>query len=120
MWLHSRAVRRLLLIAMMCLLPLQLSWAAVARICLHESGGAAQHLGHHEHEHDAAKGDAAVDGLGIDADCGPCHGYGPAALMIAPKLLHTESPQQHTDRYRSTVPDPEPDRLLRPPLTDLA
>ena len=38
---------------------MQLSWAAVASYCQHESSATtAQHVGHHEHQHDA--GVAAV------------------------------------------------------------
>ncbi|MGD9944269.1 MAG: hypothetical protein AB7S98_13635 [Burkholderiaceae bacterium] len=43
-------MRRWLLALMFIVLPLQASWAAAAAYCAHESGAAARHLGHHEHE----------------------------------------------------------------------
>lgn len=83
--LHSRAMRRWLAVLMMVLLPLQFSWAAVANYCGHETGAAAEHVGHHDHaSHDhgadlADKGDSAsADGSSNPApgiDCGHCHGY---------------------------------------------
>lgn len=38
---------------MLCLLPLQISWAAVADYCEHDQDKAAQHFGHHDDEHKA-------------------------------------------------------------------
>jgi hypothetical protein len=105
---------------MMCLVPLQFSWAAVASICQHETGSAAQHLGHHEHEHHAAEPDGASNGFGVDADCSACHCHGPAALMLPAGVVHQPAPEQPDDHYQRAVPDPEPDVLFRPPLTSLA
>ncbi len=42
---------RLLLVFMLCVLPLQASWAAAAGYCGHEQGKAAQHFGHHDDEY---------------------------------------------------------------------
>ncbi|ADL54958.1 hypothetical protein Galf_0926 [Gallionella capsiferriformans ES-2] len=42
---------RFFLVFMLCVLPLQASWAAVAGYCGHEQGKAAQHFGHHDDEH---------------------------------------------------------------------
>ncbi len=36
---------------LMCLIPLQVSWAAVMDYCEHEGGKSAQHFGHHDDEH---------------------------------------------------------------------
>jgi hypothetical protein len=46
-------MRRWLALVLLCLLPLQASWAAVADYCTHEHGRAAQHFGHHDEEHPA-------------------------------------------------------------------
>lgn len=46
------AVRRFLLLLMLCLLPLQVSWAIMAGYCSHEHGPA-HHFGHHD-QHKAA------------------------------------------------------------------
>ena len=49
-------MRRFLVIFMLCLLPLQTSWATVADYCGHEPDNATQHFGHHNDEHKAAPG----------------------------------------------------------------
>lgn len=46
-------MRRLLVLLMLCLLPFQMSWAAVAEYCGHEQEKASQHFGHHDDEHKA-------------------------------------------------------------------
>jgi len=74
-------MRRFFAIILLALLPFQFTWAAVAAYCGHESGVAAQHFGHHEHQHHADAGANQVDGdaagkalSGNDLDCGHCHG----------------------------------------------
>ena len=82
-------MRRWLAILMLALLPLQFSWAAVAVYCGHESDPQAQHLGHHEHQHngqatadhDSAPANQSAP-AGFDFDCGHCHGT--CASMPAP------------------------------------
>jgi hypothetical protein len=50
-------MRRLIAVFMLALLPFQFSWSAVAAYCMHESSTAqSQHLGHHEHKHEAKGG----------------------------------------------------------------
>lgn len=44
-------MRRWLALFLLCLLPLQVSWAAVADYCSHEQETTAQHFGHHDDEH---------------------------------------------------------------------
>lgn len=68
-------MRRFVLLCMMMLLPLQWSWAAAAAYCAHETGGAAQHMGHHEHQHQAgAEEQSKVPAkTAVDNDCGVCH-----------------------------------------------
>ena len=92
-------MRRWLLIFLVVLLPMQLSWAAVASYCQHESGNAsaAQHVGHHEHQHEA---DAAASADtnetsanptpatgAVDVDCGTCHAGCCSALIRSIPLL---------------------------------
>lgn len=43
-------MRRLLVLFLICLLPLQVSWAAVSDYCGHGPDGAVQHFGHHDDE----------------------------------------------------------------------
>lgn len=70
-------MKRLLLIFLLALFPLQASWAAVAAYCQHEEGAAAQHLGHHEHVHQASSADKRAPSgpstVGLDLDCAACH-----------------------------------------------
>ena len=77
---HSGIVlymRRLFAIFLLVLLPLQFAWAAVGVYCQHETGAAAKHFGHHDHQHKSDvghgdKADANASG-GTDSDCGVCH-----------------------------------------------
>ncbi len=74
-------MRRLVLICVMLLLPVQWTWAAAAAYCAHETGVAAKHMGHHEHKHQQSQADAgkpSPDGKltvpgGLDSDCHFCH-----------------------------------------------
>jgi hypothetical protein len=77
-------MRRWLAILLLVVLPTQMSWAAVAAYCAHESGAAADHVGHHDHAAHAHASspldapDVSSNDLdttsGADADCGHCHG----------------------------------------------
>lgn len=71
-------MRRWLLIFVLALLPLQFSWAAVARYCGHEgespsAPAGAKHFGHHAHEHEAAADHAKPSAAEVDDDCASCH-----------------------------------------------
>lgn len=86
-------MKRLLLIFLLTMLPLQMSWAALTGYCQHEEGRAAQHLGHHEHKHHAAGDSKQSDNkksksnLGVnDADCGYCH-------LSCANLVSTQQPE---------------------------
>lgn len=47
-------MRRFLVLIMLCLLPLQISWATVADYFGHEQDKGAQHFGHHADEHNVS------------------------------------------------------------------
>ena len=60
---------------------LQMSAGIASAYCMHESGQASEHVGHHQHEHAAVDGDDDDDGsttvkkFGSDPDCASCsHG----------------------------------------------
>ena len=89
-------MRRCLLIALLCFLPVQFSWAAVAGYCQHESSPAAAHAGHHEHTFSASAdtphaGPEAAEAMGqplsaeaeADQECGHCCGH----LCALPLML---------------------------------
>ena len=67
-------VRRLFLILLLCLLPMQIVWASVSSYCQHEQTAGTAHVGHHDHEH-TPSGLDADDGPGasLDTDCDYCH-----------------------------------------------
>ena len=96
------AMRRWFLIFLVVLLPVQLSWAAVASYCQHESGTTAQHLGHHEHQHEAgaapsndgdphSKSKAAGT---VDLDCGTCHAGTCSAMVQSLNLVMVKLPSE--------------------------
>ena len=100
-------MRHWLLIFFVVLLPMQLSWAAVASYCQHESGTAttSQHVGHHEHQHDADAASAGTDlpdtsvrpttATGaVDVDCGTCHSGCCSAMLQSPFLVMAKLPSE--------------------------
>mgnify|MGYP006331334807 CR=1 FL=1 len=74
-------MRRWLLALLIVLMPVQFTWAAAAPYCGHETdAAAADHVGHHEHQHDASLDESPSsddDDSGpapvLDADCAFCH-----------------------------------------------
>ena len=101
-------MRRWLLIFIVVLLPLQLSWAAVASYCQHESDTAitSQHLGHHEHQHEADAAPSATEHTSantttatgaVDVDCGTCHaGCSTPMLQSLTLVMAKLSPALHS------------------------
>ncbi|MGQ3052258.1 MAG: hypothetical protein ACT6S0_10780 [Roseateles sp.] len=120
-------MRRLFLIFMMVLLPLQWSWAVAGSVCEHEPNGT--HFGHHQHEHqaalDTAAGHADDDG-GADAlsvnhpDCEACHGLCAGIVSSAVDSGPAWAADQPTPAYDRYLPDPPVGSLLRPPVARVA
>ncbi len=54
-------MRRLIILLLLCLLPLQTSWAMVADYCGYEQNKAVQHFGHHDDEHHKASPSTLAD-----------------------------------------------------------
>lgn len=105
-------MKRLVLVLMALLLPLQLSWAAVGEYCPHESvPQGAQHFGHHEHVHKADGKHDAGKKL-FDGDCSFCHAGVPAGLTSpAPRV-----PAVSVARVQvAPVEDTHPSALPRAP-----
>ncbi len=66
-------MKRLVIILILMLFPLQATWAAIGAYCQHESGATAQHFGHHAHQHKADEGKSKKSSLPkLDADCAFC------------------------------------------------
>jgi hypothetical protein len=72
-------MRRWVLMLLLCVLPVQLVWAAAAPYCAHEANSTVkQHFGHHEHQHKAGSGGALSEDepspTGVQhLDCEACH-----------------------------------------------
>lgn len=120
-------MRRWLAVLLLVLLPLQVSWAAVAGYCALESSQAATHLGHHDHaahEHGAEADDASPTDTSQAAtshfDCGHCHGHC-AAMIDGPLPVAAEQPRGAPPRLGDAPSmDPLPAQPERPQWARLA
>jgi len=116
-------MRRLLLIFLVVLLPLQFAWAGAAAYCSHEQADSQQeytwHFGHHAHEHkaDNSHDDSARPAKSAklpDGDCNACHFPGSHGLFGEMRL--TSGHHFVTVRYRlrdsafGSIPAPVPER----------
>lgn len=116
-------MRRWLSILLLVFLPLQFSWAAVGVYCQHETGSAAKHVGHHDHQHKADashddKADPKASG-GIDNDCGACHAGCAAAIFGEIQISAPSYASAVVDAYRhsqNTSPHYQPERPNWAPL----
>lgn len=118
-------MRRWLALLLLCLLPFQVSWAAVADYCSHEHGQAARHFGHHSDEYEAwpgKAGDPAQPGsagaslahdhhshlsgfLGLPGDAAlvPAHAWGTSFAAEEP-LRPASVPPDQPERPKWSVP----------------
>ena len=73
-------MRRLVLVVLMLLLPLQSVWSAAAALCVHEADPTVQHFGHHGAHHaqashaDAADAADAAGAAAVASDAAPGDG----------------------------------------------
>lgn len=72
-------VKKLFLIFLLFVMPLQASWAVVAAYCQPETEVTAKHFGHHEHQHEHHHAQAGQDSDEDSqdfktSDCLDCHG----------------------------------------------
>lgn len=118
-------MRKWLAVILLVFIPLQASWAAVASYCQHETGVAAKHFGHHDHQHKAADGKgAATDPAQIgssDPDCAYCHAGCSPALPgeVACSSPIARSSMDAAD-YRARLAPPPFEHLERPQWRVLA
>ncbi len=118
-------MHKCLAIFLLLFMPLQLTWAAANTYCQHESGAAAQHFGHHNHQHQAqddksATPDPAQKYSGGDPDCTLCHaGYAAALTDSATIILATDSSLDAAD-YLTRLTAPLFKRRERPQWPALA
>lgn len=108
-------VRRYLILFLVLLLPLQVSWAAVANYCGHEQKTTASHFGHHqdEHQHSATLPDSTGNDKQPTDKYSFGHDHNHLSGFIALLLTETAIP----DRVPSSqlLPDDIPSLPALPP-----
>lgn len=111
-------MRKWLAILLLVFVPLQLSWAAAASYCQHETGTSAKHFGHHDHQHKTADGKDAssnsVKTIGGDPDCASCHAGCLSALLGAVAIASLADSSLDTAEYGARLTSPPFERLERP------
>lgn len=94
-------MRKLFVIFLLVLMPLQSSWAVAAEYCTHhEEDAAAQHFGHHADEHADSASDAGTDdGVQSNSDTTPgqphsdnCHHFSVAGLVDTASHVFHDTP----------------------------
>lgn len=116
-------MRRVLVLLMLCLLPFQMSRAAVAEYCSHEQDRTAQHIGHHDAEHKASSTQPDPDKQPEKFNFGHdhCHLSGFLGFLNEAALDAFVPPAQPTLRYdEAAYPSLAPDRPERPKWHALA
>jgi hypothetical protein len=107
------------LLLLICAFTLQLSWGVASAYCMHESGKAERHFGHHAHEHSSPAGgedgDQGQAKKSLHTDCASCHHHGTSctasmAAQAAPVLLASD----FTPQKASPLPLPYLDLPERP------
>jgi len=112
-------MRRLLLICLIVLLPLQTVWTAAAAACTHEETSVVSHLGHHDAHHDSTPSDGQAEELIAAEGNGPSdhhHFLSVHPLPFMPVLpgLMAEAELDQPDRMDS-YPSTSIAALERPP-----
>ena len=94
-------------------LTLQLTWSVASAYCLHETGEASQHFGHHKHQHQSSNvsgendDDSSAPGsLGGDPDCASCS-HSPANIVPFSPSLQVDLIESH-DNLLSRAGQPAP------------
>lgn len=117
-------MRRWFTIFLLVFMPLQLSWAAGSVYCQHETGSAAQHFGHHEHQHTAdverADNSSPKANGGIDADCGTCHAGCSTAIFESVSMLTLGVASDLHTGHQFRISSHPPSLPERPNWVDLA
>jgi hypothetical protein len=116
---YHRSMKRLILILMLALVPLQFAWAAAGAYCLHEEGASSLHFGHHAHTHQAKSDtpDSKTKINKVHLDCSSCHASASVIWISAPSMMVMSSTLERYEPgpilYSSFIPDGprRPDRL---------
>jgi len=107
-------MRRWFLILILFVMPTQFAWALAGDFCEHESGKAAHHFGHHDHEHQVdSKGDPSKSPQNTDNDCSTClagHVVAPPLSMLPLSLIAAPIPHGPVDQLATSAPLSLPER----------
>lgn len=72
---------------------LQLSWGVASAYCMHETGTASQHFGHHQHDHKSSSANGDVEKSSslkkstAHADCASCNHHGSVGMAAWQQTL---------------------------------
>ena len=114
-------MKRWLILILMLLLPFTWSYVAAGEYCQHETGAAAAHFGHHEHQHHDQEGSSAdktskKDASSKHADCGACQQAPAKALPQQAAVLPMDVGSTILPDNLFILPDPALAHPLRPPM----
>ena len=111
-------MRRFIALLILCLLPLQWSYAVVADYCQHEEAASAQnHIGHHAHKHIDATPDDKVKKISFgDLDCPSCQHSTAFAILDLPAAKIPHASVAPIVFLSQSIPQRSPDNPFRPPL----
>jgi hypothetical protein len=116
-------MRLLLVVLLLALLPLHLSWAAVAPYCSHElATQSQQHGGHHDHSAtaDPAPADADADADPMQPECGQCHNHCTGIVLAPVSLPSAAAVERFVSAAHLSAADQAPSRPERPQWARLA
>ena len=123
-------MRRIVLILLMALLPLQSIWAAASKACPHERVSAGKHAADQAHQqaHEHAGTAGVTDDGSADTDSerggaagSSCHGQGNAAVFVNDLVTLTVSPAGIVPTaYTRFIAERFLESPLRPPVLQLA
>lgn len=109
---------RFVALLVLCLLPLQWTFAAVSEYCKHETGPAEQqHVGHHSHQHvDPPVDDGDQKKASFDWDCPACHHAAGAAVPSIMASAPVPALPLLTVFSSRAISHRAPENPFRPPL----
>lgn len=107
---YNSPVKKLLLILLLTILPIQYSWSMAAVYCQHEPAKVS-HFGHHGHQHQAQSDEDPDHGkpVKVHSDCEVCHHAVQASVLEEGALAVQPASQSHAAPllidYLSYIPD---------------
>jgi hypothetical protein len=90
----------------------QLSWGVASAYCMHESGKASEHFGHHQHQHTPSVS-AIDDGAtstskksSVHVDCATCFHHSPSTVSMSVELASPLLIQHQSTSLPYPLPEP--------------